>query len=409
MTTSSTSSTSTPPRRPGELRSRGGMPLLRWGCVGLLMLPFLLGMVIIVAQTAITFANGPWVFAWATVLACATTFPFGLAILWLDRNEPEPLYLVTAAFVWGAVVATGYSLVFNTTFGIAASGYFQDAFIANQLTASISAPFAEELTKGTAVMFIFFLFRHEFDNVLDGMLYGALVGLGFAWLENILYYVQAGQAARPGQVITDMAQLAYIRGLLNGVSSHVSYTALTGMGFGLVRVSRQGILRWLFVPLFWGLAMFAHFLWNTFVGPLIYVTGIETETLQLLVAFPLAVAVLQAPFMLILGITGIVSWFQEARVIRQYLETEPPHIVLPTDVRGLVPARRRLFVSLRRYFTQGPIVWWHGLRLDRTLVRLAFSKWHHDLDPGIDWPADEDAEIAELRARVLRLRRKMQR
>ena len=43
-----------------------------------------------------------------------------------------------------------------------------------------------------AVMFVFLLFRHEFDDVLDGILYGALVGLGFATVENVIYYFDAG-------------------------------------------------------------------------------------------------------------------------------------------------------------------------------------------------------------------------
>jgi len=377
--------------------------MLRWGCVAVLMLPFLLGMAIIALTTANTFSNGPWVFTLAGVLATATTLPYGLLLLWLDRNEPEPLYLVVAAFVWGAVFATGYSLVFNTTFGVAAGTLVGDAAIANQLTASFSAPFIEELTKGSAVLLIFMLFRHEFDNVLDGMLYGALVGLGFAWLENILYYVQAGETGG----VTDMMKLAYLRGMLNGVSSHVSYSGLTGMGFGLVRVLRKGYLRWLLIPLFWGLAMFAHFLWNTFVSPIVYATGGESEVMVLLVSLPIAVVVLQSPFMLILFITGLVSWVQESRVIRRYLETEPAHILTQADIRWLVPARRRFLVSLKRFFQKGPMVWLRGLQLDRALVRLAFSKWHHDLDPGIDWPIEEDADIAELRARVLRLRRKM--
>ena len=389
--------------RPGQLRSRRGKPYLRWGCVFLLMFPFIIGLSIIMLTTAVTFSNGPWVFTLATVLASATAIPYGILLLWLDRNEPEPMYLVVAAFVWGAVFATGYSLVFNTTFGMAAGQFLQDAFIANQLTASFSAPFIEELTKGLAVLLIFLLFQHEFDNVLDGMLYGALIGLGFAWLENILYYVQAGE--RGG--VPDMLKLAYLRGFVNGISSHVSYTGLTGMGFGLVRVLRKGWLRWLLIPLFWGMAMFAHFLWNTFVTPVVVITGGGNEMIQLLVSLPLAVAILQSPFMLILVITGLVSWYQEARVIRTYLGTEPAHILEEEDIQWLVPARRRFVVSLKRFFRSGPQIWFWGLQLDRTLVRLAFSKWHHDLDPGIDWPVEEDAEIAVLRAKVLRIRRRL--
>ena len=98
----------TNPARPGQLHSRRGAPILRWGCVFLLMFPFVLGLSIIMLTTAVTFTNGPWVFTLAAVLASATAVPYGLLLIWLDRNEPEPMYLVVAAFVWGAVFATGY-------------------------------------------------------------------------------------------------------------------------------------------------------------------------------------------------------------------------------------------------------------------------------------------------------------
>jgi len=37
------------------------------------------------------------------------------------------------------------------------------------------------------VIVIFWLLRAEFDNLRDGIVYGALVGLGFNWFETALY------------------------------------------------------------------------------------------------------------------------------------------------------------------------------------------------------------------------------
>jgi len=55
------------------------------------------------------------------------------------------------------------------------------------LAAPISAPIAEEIAKAMRVIVIFWLLRAEFDNLRDGIVYGALVGLGFNWFETALY------------------------------------------------------------------------------------------------------------------------------------------------------------------------------------------------------------------------------
>src|SRR6266550_3952771 len=54
----------------------------------------------------------------------------------------------------------------------------------------ISAPIAEETAKAMGVLLIFWLLRPEFDNMRDGIVYGALVGIGFNWYEAALYVAQ---------------------------------------------------------------------------------------------------------------------------------------------------------------------------------------------------------------------------
>ena len=59
-----------------------------------------------------------------------------------------------------------------------------------RLAAPIFAPIAEEIAKALGVVLIFWLLRAEFDNMRDGIVYGALVGLGFNWFEAALYVAQ---------------------------------------------------------------------------------------------------------------------------------------------------------------------------------------------------------------------------
>ena len=227
-------------------------------CGVLIVLLFLMSIGCLMFNVIGGFISKPLIAGVGAICAVLLGVPYLLIILWLDRNEKEPPWLLATAFLWGAVISTMVSCVFNTSFGCVAQGVFGP--LGGLLTASFSAPFIEEITKGLALVAIFLFFKKEFDNVLDGIVYGAVVGLGFAVFENWLYYVQICNS------VEDVFYLAFIRGVVAGVGSHACYTALFGIGIGLFRVMRSGGTRWLMPPLFLALAMFVHFSWNTFAG-----------------------------------------------------------------------------------------------------------------------------------------------
>jgi protease PrsW len=120
-----------------------------------------------------------------------------LAVLWfLDRRERESPLLFAAAFLWGGCIATGLAVPFNTAFFQLADLWVREHPLISQilgpdaaviLAAPISAPIIEEIAKALGVLLIFWLLRAEFDNMRDGIVYGALVGLGFNWFEAALY------------------------------------------------------------------------------------------------------------------------------------------------------------------------------------------------------------------------------
>ncbi len=346
------------------------------------------------------FLTMPGLFILANILAFFTAIPYGLLLLWLDRNEQEPLYLILTALMWGAAVSTLVSMIFNESFAVSAEAFTGNVLVAQFLTASFSAPFIEELSKGVAVLFIFLLFRDEFDNVLDGVLYGALVGLGFATIENVIYYMQA--AMMGGYV--EMLGLTWVRGVLGGIGTHAAFTGIIGCGFGLVRVIRTGFARWLLVPAFWGLGMFAHFAWNTFCGLFIIDDSVG---LMYLVEIPVAVAFLQMPFVLLLLMVVLFVWSHENKIILRYLSDEGDDIVTEEQRRAMVPARKRVLGGLKRFFSHGPGQWWHHRKLDHEIIELAFVKWHHHRDLETTWTADEDADVMQLRDKIRRRRGKL--
>jgi protease PrsW len=381
-------------------RKRDQNLFARYGCLASLALFMLVCLLCSSLLGVAYFAAAPGLFLLANILALLTAIPYGLLLLWLDRNEQEPVYLILTAVMWGAAVSTMVSMVFNESFAATAEGLTDNYMVAQFLTASISAPFIEELSKGVAVLFIFLLFRNEFDNVLDGVLYGALVGLGFATVENVLYYMQAGMEGGFGEMIG----LTWVRGILGGIGTHAAFTGITGCGFGLVRVMRKGYARWLLVPAFWSLGMFAHFAWNTFCGFFIIDDSVG---LMYLVEIPIAVAFLQMPFVLLLLMVVLFVWSHENKIILRYLTDEGDDILTEEQRKTMVPARRRVVAGLKRFFTAGPGRWWHRRKLDHELIELAFVKWHHHRDLETTWAADEDADVMRLRDRVRERRKKI--
>ena len=97
------------------------------------------------------------------------------------------------AFFWGAVVATAAALVLQAL----------DQFVLgtpDNWSAAIVAPITEEGAKGLFILLLLWFRRRVIDGVLDGIVYAGLVGVGFAFTENILYLGAAymgGHGARP--------------------------------------------------------------------------------------------------------------------------------------------------------------------------------------------------------------------
>src|SRR5215207_3609931 len=111
-------------------------------------------------------------------------------VLWIDRYEAEPLWMLATAFFWGALFATFFAFLLNTgTAGVVT--YMSDAKAGEAFAAVISAPIVEETGKALILFIFFFWKKDEFDGIVDGIVYASLAALGFAMTENILYYGRA--------------------------------------------------------------------------------------------------------------------------------------------------------------------------------------------------------------------------
>jgi RsiW-degrading membrane proteinase PrsW (M82 family) len=179
-------------------------------------------------------------------------------VYWLDRYEKEPRILLGAVFGWGAVIAVIGAVVaqgFLAGVVTAAGGSEKAADIAGT---TLFAPVTEESLKGLAVLLVFLVLRREFDSVLDGIVYAAVVALGFAATEDLFYLY--GEFTEKGM---DGLFSLFVLRILMGIWDHPFYTSFIGIGLAMSRLSKSTAVRWLAPPAGWGIALGFHGLHNT--------------------------------------------------------------------------------------------------------------------------------------------------
>ena len=154
------------------------------------------------------------------------------AVRIIDRWEPEPRSLLIFALAWGAIAAVGIALLVDL--GLTLALGLGNSPAAQVFSGVVRAPIVEETAKGLGVLLIFTTARRAFDGPVDGVVYGALVGAGFAFTENIQYFAISfieGGADQTGVTF-------FVRGILSPFA-HAMFTSVTGFALGLA--ARRGV------------------------------------------------------------------------------------------------------------------------------------------------------------------------
>jgi RsiW-degrading membrane proteinase PrsW (M82 family) len=200
----------------------------------------------------------------AILLFAVWAVPFWLFISSMDFMEREPPLLLATAFAWGATVATMAAMPGNRALlGLTAKLVGPD--FAMVWGPAIASPAIEELLKALGLVMIVLVARRQINSVLDGMVYGALIGLGFQVVENIFYALNAVEMANSGDAIAPVVATFFLRGFLAGLWSHTLFSALAGAGIAWfwVRTDKPLPVRWGGLLVGLGLAWGIHFIWNS--------------------------------------------------------------------------------------------------------------------------------------------------
>lgn len=306
-------------------------------------------------------------------------------IWWCDRYEREPGWLLLTAFLWGAIPAIVLSLVLELA--------LQEPLmtVSRTLTGTtmqivVISPVVEEVVKGLALLGLFLFFRSEIDGVLDGIVYGALVGVGFAMTENFLYLINIFTQG----LSADLGLVTVMRSVVFGLN-HAFYTAITGAAFGLATWAPGRLWRWLIVLSGLTLAIVVHVFHNS-------ITVLARSYPALL----LVSAAFNWGGVATLVVIIILALRLERRRIRMYLAEEVPDTLSEEQYLLVRDHPQRLGKWRARLRGEDATQAMLAADLHQKATELAFHK-HRLARMGDDGDAGAATEIARLRAETAAL------
>lgn len=306
-----------------------------------------------------------------------------LAIRLIDPYEHEPLSLIGLLVVWGA---TGAALIAWTWNDRAKDLLPDDVTLA--LGAAITTPVVEETAKGAALLVVFALTywlhrrfgARQLAGINDGIVYGAAIGLGFAFTEDVQYGLVKGFDA----LVARRDFFGY------GALHHALYSALFGVGLGMIVWTKRKAMRlvWPIIGLL--VAIGLHALNNGLAKGLLVrrfglapVASWTAGDAPIPLGFEAAersfesIAAIVDLFVFLAAGLGVWLWLaRQRRIIADQLSDETESGIVTSRDVSLTPhywrrQRRRWDLTRRRQLQRARV----EEALHVQLARLAFAKW----------------------------------
>lgn len=183
--------------------------------------------------------------------------PSIIAFIWIrdtERYNKESWVVILFTFIWGATLAAGMALLTETMIGLHIANFF--------LLSVVFAPIIEESFKPLVLRIL----KHKIDEIEDGLIYGAVAGLGFAATENLIWGTRFWNE---GFLV--ILCLFYLRTVSTSLM-HASATALTGYGYSNLLIRKRPILS--ILP-YYLLAIAAHGIFNLFAYSALFIHRIS--------------------------------------------------------------------------------------------------------------------------------------
>lgn len=327
----------TAPVRPkplvGDLSGSLRLPVF-WLLAGLL----LVGAVRVAAMVAPALVRYPFATSTAIVLFGLYAVPFVAFLVNFDYLEREPPVLLSTAFAWGALVVTAVAVPGNRAADDLVAKLVSPRFAAAWGPA-LAGPTVEETVKFLGVLVIALIATAQVNSIVDGFVYGGMVGLGYQVVENIGYATTAVAATGTGDRIDPVFGIFVARGFLAGPWSHTVFTALAGAGvaYAVVRVDRSRAARVSFVLMCLAGAWLCHFAWNS---PLLsggFGLGAPGQIVVLLIK--------GGPVLVMALLLARAARVREGDYYANVLSTlTDPRVVTPSELRAICsPAGRAAF------------------------------------------------------------------
>jgi len=286
---------------------------------------------------------------------------YAMVLWWLDRYEKEPLGLLTVAFLWGAIPSIVLALIMQVVLDVPVMAISNSNLTYELLGASVVAPLTEEGIKAVALVLLLLFLRREIDSPLDGLIYGGVVGFGFAAVENVFYLFGALSEGGLGSVFG----LAFLRAGVFGLN-HAMYTAFTGLGVALSLEIRQPPLKIVSVVVGFALAVGAHALHN----------ALATFTSQSGFITLLAAVVADWSGVLVLLAVALAAFVLERRRIVAYAEALVREKVIPASEIGLLKSTLKRRMTRLDLLARGDFRQWHLTQQYYNTVTEAAFAWH---------------------------------
>jgi len=322
--------------------------------VAAILFALLLGLVVLLL---IDVETGPIALLTGLALAALPVPVYVALLLWIDRYEAEPTWMLATAFFWGAFVAVFVAYVVNTAASSIVYVLTKDRHAGEIFSTIVSAPFVEECAKGFVVLMFFFK-TDEFDDVLDGIVYAGMVGLGFAMMENVQYYAKAALAGEASALTGTLI----LRGGLSPFV-HPLFTSMTGIGLGLARQSTKRFIKIIAPSIGFALAIILHAAWNSAAS---FFGGVGFLLTYFLVMVPIFVATL---------VTIYFALRREGRTLREHLLCDCRNGLITSDEYDyLCSVQGRMKASWSAFKSGGFGLWRTRAHFHQTASELAFHR-----------------------------------